>query len=104
MLDHEDLKWLAIQSTELNRLLQQISRHAEQVRQYPKREAFLDLLNDRVALAARKSQEIFERITARILQNAATGPTPYDYIGAQAAKCLLLGLAFQRGRRPRFDA
>jgi len=88
MLDHEDLKWLAIQSTELNRLLQQISRHAEQVRQYPKREAFLDLLNDRVALAARKSQEIFERITARILQNAATGPTPYDYIGAQAATAI----------------
>jgi len=85
MLAHEDLKWLATHSTELNRLLQQISRHADQVRQYPTREAFIDLLNDRVALAARKSQELFELITARILQNAASDPTPSDFVGAQAA-------------------
>ena len=87
MLDHEDLKWLASHSTELNRLLQQISRHSDQVRQYPTRAAFIDLLNDRVALAARKSQEIFERITARIL-NAASDPMPNDYVGAQASGAL----------------
>ena len=88
MFNHEDLKWLAIQSTELNRLLQQVSRHAEHARQHPKKEAFLDLLNDRAALAARKSQEIFERITARILQNAASDPTPNDFVGAQAATAI----------------
>jgi CheY-like chemotaxis protein len=85
MLDHEDLKWLASQSTDLNRLLQQISRHADQVRQYPARAAFIDLLDDRVALAARKSQEIFERITARILESAASDFPPNDYAGVQTA-------------------
>ncbi len=100
MLDHEDLKWLASHSTELNCLLQQISRHADQVRQYPTREAFINLLNDRVALAARKSQELFERITARILQNAASGPTPNDFVGAQA-RPRIPGVATSAGGRGR---
>lgn len=34
MFDHDDLKWLATNATELNRLLQSVSRTADQVRQH----------------------------------------------------------------------
>ncbi|MGH8094279.1 MAG: response regulator [Chthoniobacterales bacterium] len=70
MIDNEDLKWLASHATELNRLVQQMSRYSEQVRQHQGEARFLDLLNDRVDLASRKSQELFDRVTSRILVGA----------------------------------
>ncbi len=81
MLDNEDLKWLARQTTELNSLLQQMGRYSEQVRQHHGEARYLDLLNDRVELASRKSQELFDRLTSRILA-AAHNPVPVDEIAA----------------------
>ncbi len=86
MLDHEDLKWLANHATELNRLLQQLSRYSDQTRVEQNREAFLNLFNDRVALAARKSQEIFERITVRILRTTPEEPAPNGHAAVPAAQ------------------
>jgi hypothetical protein len=34
MLDHKDLKWITATSTELNTMLQQISRYADLARQH----------------------------------------------------------------------
>ena len=82
MLDNEDLKWLASHATELNGLLQQMGRYSDQVRQHDGEARFLDLLNDRVELASRKSQELFDRLTSRILagvHNAA----PFDEIAVK---------------------
>jgi len=75
MFDIEDLKALASQATELNRLIQQVSRHTDQVRQHQCEQRYLDLLAERVGLASRKSQELFGLITSRILTAANTGPT-----------------------------
>ena len=43
---------------------------------------YLDLLNDRVELASRKSQELFDRLTSRILAGAHN-PVPVDEIAAK---------------------
>jgi CheY-like chemotaxis protein len=74
MLDKDELKALARQATELNHLIQQVSRHTDQVRQHHCEERYLDLLTERVGLASRKSQELFDLITARILAGASTLP------------------------------
>jgi CheY-like chemotaxis protein len=73
MLNNEDLKWLARHATELNRLVQQMGRYSEQVRQHHGEARYLDLLNDRVELASRKSQELFDRVTSRILAASHNG-------------------------------
>src|SRR5689334_5204031 len=70
MFDNQDLKALASQATELNRLIQQICRHTDQVRQHQYEERYLDLLAERVGLASRRSQELFDLITSRILSLA----------------------------------
>ena len=72
MFDNDDLKALARQATELNRLIQQVSRHTDQARQHQCEQRYLDLLVERVELASRKSQELFDLITARILAGAST--------------------------------
>ncbi len=74
MLDHEDLKWLAANATELNRLLQQVRRSVDQARQQKGDAHFLDGLNDQVEQATRTSQALFDRITARILAGTTGGP------------------------------
>jgi len=70
MLDRNDLKWLAAQTTELNSLLQQICRYSNQARGHKGEPRYLDLLNERVDLAARKSQELFNRVAGRMLASA----------------------------------
>jgi CheY-like chemotaxis protein len=72
MFDHEDLKWLASQATELNQLIQQVARHTDQVRQHQCELRYLELLTERVGLASRKSQELFDHITSRILTGLNT--------------------------------
>lgn len=67
MLDQEDLKWLAANATELNRLLQQTARQAEQARLRKGEAGSLDTLSDQIERASLCSQAIFDRITARIL-------------------------------------
>lgn len=77
MFDHDDLKWLAANTTELNRLLQEISRSSEEARQHPDGSDFLEPLQEQVEQASRLSQSVFDRVTARILSGAG-GRSPTD--------------------------
>ena len=84
MLDHEDIKWLAENAADLNRLLQQTARQAEQGRLRKDDEAFFQSLTDQIAQASHSSQAIFDRITTRIM--AGTGSRlPRDEAGASLA-------------------
>ena len=72
MLDHEDLKWIATTSTELNSMLQQISRYADLARQHKGEYNYIEMLGERVELATKTAQSLFDRVTSRILE----GSTP----------------------------
>jgi CheY-like chemotaxis protein len=71
MLDHEDLKWIAATSTELNTMLQQISRYADLARQHKGEYNYIEMLGERVELASKSAQSLFDRITSRILEGSA---------------------------------
>jgi CheY-like chemotaxis protein len=73
MLDHDDLKWVATNLTELNRLLQQASRYTDQARQQNSAPEQLQLLSDDIEQASKTSQALFDRITSRILSAASNG-------------------------------
>ncbi len=75
MLDHEDLKWIATTSTELNSMLQQISRYSDLARQHQGEYNYIEMLGERVELAAKTAQSLFDRVTSRILA-ASTGRPP----------------------------
>ena len=77
MLDQEDLKWVAATSTELNTILQQISRYADLARQHKGEYNYVDLLGERVEVAAKTAQSLFDRVTLRILElSGKLGPNP----------------------------
>lgn len=84
MLDHEDLKWLVANATDLHRLLQHTSRQAAQARLRQDEPAFLDSLSDQLERASRSSQAIFDRITARIMAGAGHA-SPVDSASASLA-------------------
>src|SRR3712207_1531585 len=67
MLDHEDLKWIATTSTELNSMLQQVSRYADLARQHKGDYNYLEMLGERVELASKTTQALFDRVTSAIL-------------------------------------
>src|SRR2546423_12408100 len=71
MLDQEDLKWIASASTELNSVLQQISRYADLARRHRGEYNYVDLLSERVELASKTAQSLFDRVTSKILSGAA---------------------------------
>ena len=71
MLDHEDLKWIATTSTELNSMLQQISRYADLPRQHKGENNYIAMLGERVELATKTAQELFDRVTSRILEGSS---------------------------------
>lgn len=71
MLDQEDLKWIASTSTELNSVLQQVSRYADLARRHRGEHNYLDLLGERVELASKTAQSLFDRVTSKILAGAA---------------------------------
>jgi CheY-like chemotaxis protein len=71
MLDHEDLKWIAATSTELNTMLQQISRYADLARQHKGEYNYIEILGERVEFASKTAQSLFDRITSRILEGSA---------------------------------
>jgi CheY-like chemotaxis protein len=73
MLDQEDLKWIASTSTELNSLLQQIALYADLARQHKGEYNYIELLGERVEMASKASQSLFDRITSRILASARDG-------------------------------
>lgn len=67
MLDHEDLKWIATTSTDLNSIIQQIARYADLARRHKGEHNYIDLLGDRVELASKTAQALFDRVTSKIL-------------------------------------
>jgi CheY-like chemotaxis protein len=71
MLDQEDLKWIAATSTELNTMLQQISRYADLARQHKGEYNYVEMLGERVELASNTAQSLFDRVTSRILEGSA---------------------------------
>src|ERR1700730_13036117 len=80
MLDHEDLKWIATTSTELNSMLQQISRYSDLARQHKGQYNYIEMLAERAEVASKKAQTLFDRVTSSILYRsnrpgAAPSPT-----------------------------
>ena len=71
MLDQEDLKWIASTSTQLNSILQQVSRYADLARRHRGEHKYIDLLGERVELASKTAQSLFDRVTSKILAGAA---------------------------------
>jgi CheY-like chemotaxis protein len=71
MLDQEDLKWIATSSTELNSIVQQISRYADLARRHKSEPHYLGLLGERVDLASKTAQALFDRVTSKILEAAS---------------------------------
>jgi CheY-like chemotaxis protein len=74
MLDHEDLKWIATTSTDLNSVLQQIARYCDLARRHKGEYNYIDLLSERVELATKTSQALFDKVTSNILAKT-TGKT-----------------------------
>src|SRR4051812_45188108 len=72
MLDQQDLKWIASTSTELNSILQQISRYYDLSRRHQGQPHYVDLMGERVERAAKTAQALFDKVTSNILA-AATG-------------------------------
>jgi len=70
MLDQEDLKWIATSSTELNAIVQQISRYTDLARRHKGEYDYLNLLGERVELASRAAQALFDRVTSKILEGS----------------------------------
>jgi CheY-like chemotaxis protein len=71
MLDHEDLKWIASTSTELNSILQQVSRYSDLARRHKGEHNYIDLLGERAELATKTAQALFDRVTSKILAKTA---------------------------------
>ncbi len=71
MLDHEDLKWIATTSTELNSILQQIARYSDLARRHKSEPNYIDLLGERVDRASKTAQALFDRVTSKILEQTA---------------------------------
>ncbi|MFN2508271.1 MAG: response regulator [Chthoniobacterales bacterium] len=76
MLDHEDLKWIATTSTELNSMLQQISRYSDLARQHKGEYNYIEMLAERVELASKTAQALFDRVTSSILAGSTVRATP----------------------------
>lgn len=108
MLDQEDLKWIATTSTELNSILQQVSRYADLAKQHKGEYNYIEMLADRVELASKTSQELFDRVTSKILAAAAgrvpaqvepRKPAPFTVLQAPA-KPVSLGQMHTKSKPP----
>ncbi len=76
MLDHDDLKWIATTSTELNSVLQQIARYCDLARRHKGEYNYIDLLGERVELATKTSQALFDKVTSKILAKTTAKTKP----------------------------
>ena len=85
MLDHDDLKWLAANTTELNGLLQQVRQSADQARKNNGTSQNLDLMEEQVGRASRLSQSISDLITARSLAITVRDETGATSVAPPAA-------------------
>lgn len=74
MLDNEDLKWIATTTTELNSTLQQISRYTDLTRRHKGEDHYAELLGERVEMAAKTAQALFDRVTSKILARTSSRP------------------------------
>ncbi len=75
MLDQEDLKWIAATSTDLNSIVQQVSRYADLIRRHKGEHSYVDLLSERVEVASKTSQALFDHVTTKILEATAARKT-----------------------------
>ncbi len=82
MLEHEDLKWIAATSTELNSTLQQISRYADLARQHKGEHNYVEMLAERVEIASKSAQAIFDRVTSKILARSSGSTSSLAGAGA----------------------
>lgn len=79
MLDQDDLKSIATASTELNSMLQQISRYADLARQHKGEYNYIEMLGERVELASKKAQELFDHVTSKILAGSVAASKPSEH-------------------------
>ena len=86
MLQQDDLKWIAKQSTELNTLLQQIARYADLAKRHKGDHDYIDLLGQQVDIATQSAQALFDRVTAKILENTAAKSASGKKTAAPAAE------------------
>ncbi|MDQ6622304.1 MAG: response regulator [Verrucomicrobiota bacterium] len=85
MLAQEDLKWIATTSTELNTMLQQISRYTDLAQQHKGEYNYLEMLSERVELATKTTQNLFDRVTSSILSgkvapSSVTSRAPFSVV------------------------
>ena len=76
MLDQDDLKWIATASTDLNSILQQVSRYCDLARRHKGEHNYIDLLGERVELATKTAQGLFDRVTSKILAGSVSKAAP----------------------------
>jgi len=75
MLHQDDLKWIAKTSTKLNTVLHQIARYADLLKRHKGEDDYIELLGQHVAVASQSAQELFDRVTSKILeQTQSLGP------------------------------
>jgi len=79
MLDQEDLKWIAGTSTELNSMLQQITRYSDLAREHKGEYKYVEMLGERAELASKTAQALVERVTSTI-PDAAAAPVSEAHI------------------------
>jgi CheY-like chemotaxis protein len=86
MLEQDDLKWIATTSTELNTALQQAARYADLARRHTGAgdNEYIEMLSERVEVASRAAQSLFDRVTTKILETTtARGATSAASASAQ---------------------
>jgi CheY-like chemotaxis protein len=76
MLDQDDLKWIATASTDLNSILQQVSRYCDLARRHKGEHNYIELLAERVDLATKTAQGLFDRVTSKIIAGSVGKATP----------------------------
>jgi CheY-like chemotaxis protein len=70
MLDQQDLKWIASTSTDLNSVLQQVARYCDLARRHKGEHNYIDLMAERVEVATKTAQSLFDKVTTQILVKA----------------------------------
>ena len=114
MLDHEDLKWIATTSTELNSMLQQISRYSDLARQHKGEYNYIEMLGERVEQASKTAQSLFDRVTSTILagstgkaapaENRQPAPPQFSVLPSPAVPAPQAGPQLEAPRAPRSRA
>jgi CheY-like chemotaxis protein len=90
MFDHDDLKWIATTATDLNSVLQQISRYSDLARRHKGEHNYIELLGERVELASKKSQALFDRVTSKILEKTGIATVPASARGPSSSPFTVL--------------